>query len=109
MPVESLEPREVARRLDASAPPVLLDVREPDEFATAWIDGARHVPLRELPARLLELELYKDRDLVVYCHHGIRSQRAAQVLVQAGFSRVYNLTGGIDRWSLEVDSKVRRY
>jgi rhodanese-related sulfurtransferase len=86
-----------------------LDVREPDEIAYASIDGARSIPLRELPGRIIELGLFKDREVVVYCHHGIRSQRAAQFLVQAGFSRVFNLTGGIDRWSLEVDSNVRRY
>jgi len=107
--VESLDPLEVAQRLAASTPPVLLDVREPDEYAHASIDGARNVPLRELPGRLIELGLFKDREVVVYCHHGMRSQRAAQVLTQAGFSRVFNLTGGIDRWSLEVDFKVRRY
>jgi len=107
--VESLDPLEVAQRLTASTPPVLLDVREPDEFVYASIDGARNVPLREIPGRLIELALFKDREVVVYCHHGMRSQRAAQFLTQEGFSRVYNLNGGIDRWSLEVDSKVRRY
>ena len=99
----------MAQRLEASEPPVLLDVREPDEFAHCSIDGARNVPLRQLPMALEHLQAWKDREVVVYCHHGMRSLRAVQFLNQAGFSRVLNLTGGIDRWSLEVDPRVERY
>lgn len=109
MPVESFEPSEVAERLKTTEPPLLLDVREPDEFAYARIEGARNVPLRQLPERLAEIKSWKDREIVVVCHHGMRSARAAAFLVQAGFSRVFNLTGGMDRWSLEVDTSVRRY
>src|SRR5262245_59627653 len=88
---------------------LLLDVREPEEFAVARIEGARLVPLAELEERLGELEAWRERRVVVTCHHGMRSARGAQILRQHGFGRVENLTGGIDAWSLTVDPSVPRY
>lgn len=109
MALTVIQPTELAQRLKKPGAPLLLDVREPDEFAFASIDGAKHIPLRDLPGRLGELEFWRDREVVVMCHHGMRSMRAAQFLQQSGFGHVANLTGGIDRWSLEVDPEVRRY
>jgi len=86
---------------------VLLDVREPAELAAAAVDGALHIPMREVPARLAELE--SDTPLVVMCHSGGRSARVADYLRGAGFDKVFNLRGGIDAWSTEVDSRVPRY
>jgi rhodanese-related sulfurtransferase len=87
--------------------PLLVDVREPWEHEHARIDGARLIPLQSLPTRAAELP--RDRDLVLVCHHGARSQRAAQWLEQAGYARLYNLVGGVDAWSCEIDPGVPRY
>ena len=86
---------------------VLLDVREPFEWDIARIEGARLIPIGELPARLRELDGHAE--IVAYCHHGTRSRRAVEILRAAGFSKVRNLKGGIDAWSVEVDAAVQRY
>jgi len=86
---------------------VLLDVREPFEWEIAHLAGARHIPLGQLPARLSELEGHAD--IVVYCHHGTRSARAVEFLRAAGYSKVRNLTGGIDAWATQVDAETPRY
>jgi adenylyltransferase/sulfurtransferase len=88
---------------------LLLDVRQPEEFAIARIEGARLVPLGELEARIGELAEWRGRRVVVTCHHGPRSARGAAILRQHGFRRVENLTGGIEAWSLCVDPSVPRY
>ena len=87
-------------------PHFLLDVRQPEEHATAKIDGAVLIPLAELPGRLAELP--KGLPLVVMCHHGMRSAHAVHHLREAGFDAL-NLSGGIDAWSREVDSLVPLY
>lgn len=86
---------------------MLVDVREPLEWAIGRIEGARHIPLGSLAARLEELP--RDRDVVLYCHHGVRSLRALEFLRSAGFPRTRSLAGGIDAWSREVDPAVSRY
>jgi len=86
---------------------LLLDVREPREAEIAHIDGARLIPLRELPERLAELPGHAE--IVTHCHHGQRSLRAREILVGAGFHNVRSLAGGIDAWSREVDQDVPRY
>ncbi|TWT65186.1 rhodanese-like domain-containing protein [Allorhodopirellula solitaria] len=88
---------------------ILLDVREPHEYETAKIEGSRLLPMSELQARIEELLPHRDDHLVVQCHHGGRSMQVVQALRQAGFSRVQNLAGGIDQWSIQVDSAVPRY
>lgn len=85
----------------------LLDVREVFEDEIARIDGRTLLPLGELPTRLNEIP--KTNDIVVYCHSGMRSAHATQLLQQAGFGRVFNLTGGIEAWSSEIDPTVPRY
>jgi len=92
-------------------PAVLLDVREPWEVALAPLEVAGttllRIPLHDLPARLAELA--PSRTLVCVCHHGVRSRHAAAWLERTGFDDVYNLAGGIDAWSVEVDPAVPRY
>jgi molybdopterin/thiamine biosynthesis adenylyltransferase/rhodanese-related sulfurtransferase len=98
---------ELAARLAAGDAPLLVDVREPAEWEVARLPGARLVPLATLPRAIATLE--REREVVVYCHHGVRSDLAARWLRQQGFERVRNLAGGIDRWSLEVDPATPRY
>ncbi len=86
---------------------VLLDVREPREAEIAQIEGARYIPLRELPGRLSELPGHGE--IVTVCHHGPRSLKARDILVGAGFPNVRSLAGGIDAWSREIDSRIPRY
>jgi rhodanese-related sulfurtransferase len=87
-------------------PHLLLDVRQPEEYATARIEGAVLIPLDELPGRLAELP--KGVPVVVMCHHGMRSAHAVHHLREAGVDAL-NLAGGIDAWSREVDSFVPVY
>ena len=98
---------ELQRRHDAGEDLVLLDVREPDEVATASIPWATVVPMREIPARMTEVP--RDKPLVVMCHHGGRSERVAQFLEANGYENAINLAGGIDAWSVSVDPAVPRY
>jgi adenylyltransferase/sulfurtransferase len=102
-----IEPRALADRLARGAGPLVLDVRNPDEFAICRLDAAVLIPLHELPDRAAGLDA--GRETVVLCHTGIRSAHAVNFLRGMGFSRVQNLRGGIDAWSTEVDSSVPRY
>ena len=87
--------------------PVLLDVREPWEYEKARIEGSQLVPMREVPARVAEID--EDKEVVAICHHGGRSMQVAMFLEKQGFKRVHNLTGGIDAWSRTVDPSVPTY
>jgi monothiol glutaredoxin len=104
--LKSLTARELKQKLDAGEPLTLVDVRTPQEREIASIRGARLLD-RESMEELLELE--RDTPLVFHCHHGVRSQGAAEHFVAQGFRNVFNLVGGIDAWSVEVDASVRRY
>jgi rhodanese-related sulfurtransferase len=93
---------------DAGRPqPLLLDVREPWEFQTCHITGATPMPMREVPARLSELDA--DAPVVCICHHGARSMQVAAFLEHHGFSDVTNLTGGVHAWALQVDPNMPTY
>ncbi|HEY6238441.1 MAG TPA: rhodanese-like domain-containing protein [Thermoplasmata archaeon] len=106
--VRALLPSAVHSMLDASPDRVLLlDVREPEERATAAIDPSVHIPMDQVPEHLADLP--RDRTIVVYCHHGGRSEMVASYLEGEGYPDVVNLSGGIDRWSVEVDRTVPRY
>ncbi len=102
-----LTPAQVSARLRSDEPPVLVDVREDWERDRAAISGAIAVPMGELPARLHELP--DDRDLVFFCHHGSRSAQVVAWLQRQGVQRVANLSGGIDRWSADVDPSIPAY
>ena len=86
---------------------VVIDVREPHEYTIARIDGARLIPLSELPGRLAEIDARAE--IVTHCHHGLRSLAALDLLRGAGFANVRSLQGGIDAWSVDVDPEVPRY
>lgn len=88
-------------------PPVLIDVRESWEYEIAHLSGAVLIPLSEIPAKIGVLD--PRQETVVMCHHGIRSYRTVRFLEQNGFSRVYNLRGGIDAWAREVDPRLPVY
>jgi rhodanese-related sulfurtransferase len=101
-------PRQLEAHLRESAtPPLLLDVREPWEFEIAHIEGSTLVPLGQVP-RMVNRE-DPDREVVVICHHGIRSRNAGRFLEHHGFTRVINLAGGIDAWAREVDQSLAVY
>ena len=104
--VQALSVGELKAMLDAGEAIELLDVRTPEERAIAAIPGA--VLLNEEEAARIE-SMPRDTKLVLHCHHGGRSQRAAEQFVSLGFTQVYNVTGGIDAWSLEIDPDVPRY
>jgi adenylyltransferase/sulfurtransferase len=114
--VPALEPElpeisaaELRGALDAGEELLLLDVREPAEVEIARIEGSRLLPLGAVEARCEELADWRERRIVVHCHHGIRSARACQILRSRGFEQVENLAGGIEAWSLTVDPDVPRY
>jgi adenylyltransferase/sulfurtransferase len=102
-------PSEVAARLQGGDSLFLLDVREPGEHEFVALPGSVLIPLGELIHRADELSSQKDSEIIVYCHHGIRSARAVGFLRSIGFSKAVNLAGGIDRWSTEVDPSLARY
>lgn len=87
----------------------LLDCREQDEWDYCRIEGATLVPMSQLQARVAELDSYRDSEIIVYCHHGVRSLRVAMWLRQQGFENALSMSGGIEEWSLTVDSTVPRY
>ncbi len=87
----------------------LLDVRQPFEHEIAALPGSVLIPLDQLAERAHEVQPPAGALTVVYCHHGVRSQHAAAFLVQRGVVDVASLDGGIDAWSLRVDSSVPRY
>lgn len=105
--IPELEPRALAQRLAHGDVPFVLDVREEWEYAIAHLEGATLVPLGDVMHSPPALPM--DRDIVVYCHHGVRSRQAAHRLQAAGYTRLFNLRGGIDAWSEEVDPSVAQY
>jgi rhodanese-related sulfurtransferase len=105
--VTDISVAELKRRRDAGDVFTLLDVREPDEIATASIPGATLIPMGEIPQRAGELP--SDVPIVVMCHAGGRSARVTQYLNDNGFPNAVNLAGGIDAWSVSIDPGVPRY
>jgi molybdopterin/thiamine biosynthesis adenylyltransferase/rhodanese-related sulfurtransferase len=105
--VREIPPLELAARMRRADPLDLIDVREPYEWRIARIEGARMIPLGRIGAAVGDLP--RDREIVLYCHHGVRSRAAAEFLASQGFDGVWNLSGGIDRWSAEVDPTVPTY
>ena len=103
----TITPAEFHERRERGLEVLLIDVREPEEYGLARIEGARLLPLSQFNewASLLD----PGAETVVMCHHGIRSAQVCAVLSRQGFKNVSNLEGGIDRWSCEVDRSVPRY
>ena len=107
MPIPQLSPAALKQWLDEGKPLTLLDVREEEEVAVCALEGHVHIPMNLIPLR--QNELSDDAPIVVYCHHGMRSLYSAMYLAEAGFEEVYNLQGGIDAWSQQIDPSVPRY
>ena len=98
--------KELKRRIDAGEDVQLIDVREPYEYQIAQI-GGKLIPQNDVPQRLAEID--RNREVVVHCRSGARSQRIAEFLVQSGYPKVANLAGGILAWSDEIDPRVQKY
>ena len=107
--MKQLSPPELSAWLDDThrAKPILLDVREGWEIEYCRIDGSNFIPMREVPQRWDELD--PEAEIVVICHHGVRSYHIANFLEHQGFSDVYNLSGGVDGWARQVDSTMKTY
>jgi rhodanese-related sulfurtransferase len=101
-------PEEVKAKLDGAEAFTLLDVRELWEFETAKIPGAKLMPMGEVPSRAHQ-ELDPDEEIVVLCHHGVRSMNVTVWLRQQGFEKARSMRGGIDAWSRRVDQSVPVY
>jgi rhodanese-related sulfurtransferase len=107
MSYETITPKQLDERIKRGEGLRIIDVREPIEYEIARIEGAELLPL----SRFNEWAgaLNPEEELVVMCHHGIRSAQVCAMLMRGGFARLYNLAGGIDRWSQEVDGSVPQY
>src|SRR5213080_4138138 len=105
--VPAISVHDVKRKMDAREAFQLIDVRETFEYEIARIDGAKLIPLGEIADRTDELQ--REQPIVVHCHSGKRSAQAVRLLQQRGFSNVYNLEGGIDAWSDQIDPTVPKY
>ncbi len=102
-----IAPQELKQKLDQAAKVLVVDVREPWEAQVCTIEGAKLVPLNTLPANMA---LFAEaEEIVIYCHHGMRSLNAAAWLRSQGIDGARSLTGGIERWSTEIDPRVARY
>ena len=104
--IPQLTVKELKRRIDAGEDAYIIDVREPYEYQIAQI-GGKLIPQNDVPNRLAEID--RDREVIVQCRSGARSQRIAEFLKQAGYPRVVNLAGGILAWSDEIDPSVQKY
>ena len=107
MPIEDMTPASFDARRKKGERWQLLDVREAWEHELARVPDATHIPMAEVPARHAELD--PEQPTAVICHSGVRSARVATYLDQIGFDTVVNVAGGIDAWSVEIDSSVPRY
>jgi rhodanese-related sulfurtransferase len=103
-----ITPEEVKKKIDSRESFILIDVREPWEFERAWIDGAKRMPMGDVPSRAHQ-ELDPEDHIVVICHHGVRSMNVTAWLRQQGFEKAQSMRGGIDAWSRSVDSLVPTY
>ena len=107
--VREITVEELARDLERGKSPLLVDVRQPWEHDLSRLEGSVLLPLPELPSRAAEVRPAPGQLVVCYCHHGVRSRNAAQILSQAGLLDVVSLAGGIDAWSERIDPSVPRY
>jgi rhodanese-related sulfurtransferase len=105
--VDEITPQELKTRLDGGDRPVLVDVRDGWETKLCKLPNALHIPMEELEFRTEELN--QADEIVVYCHHGVRSAAVAGYLRQLGFTRARNLSGGLDAWARSVEPTMRRY
>lgn len=105
-----VSPQDVQEKQRVGEKLILIDVREPQEYAIARIEGSELIPTGSVPASLQRLEALSDKgSLIVYCHHGVRSLNVVHWLRQNGVEECQSLAGGIDRWSIEINPTVPRY
>lgn len=105
--MKALSVSELARWRTTGERFTLLDVREPDELRRASIEGAVHMPMRHVPARLDELD--RSARIAILCHHGGRSEQVARFLYAQGFTDVHNVDGGIDAYARQIDKTIPTY
>ncbi len=106
--IEEISATDLKLRIDDGEDIQLIDVRQPDEWAFAKIEGAKLIPLGEIIKRMDEID--ENRETVIHCKAGMRSARAVEALQRAGFKgELKNLKGGITAWSNEVDPKIPKY
>ncbi len=105
--IPEITPVELKKKMDAHEPFVLVDVREPHEYQICRIPGSKLIPLGEVPKRMSELD--SANEIVVHCKSGMRSAKAVDLLMKAGFLKIHNLKGGILAWSDQVDPSVPKY
>ncbi len=101
--------RSVREKLVAGAELLLLDCREPKEYELVHLSDATLLPMDELPARIDELEPHRAKEIIVYCHLGIRSLQVATWMREQGFSQAKSMIGGIEQWAQEIDPSLARY
>ena len=99
----------VRAKLAADEDLLLLDCREPSEFEFVHLAGATFLPMGQIPSRIDELEPYREKEIVVYCHLGIRSLEVATWLRKQGFSKAKSMAGGIEAWAQKIDRSLPRY
>jgi adenylyltransferase/sulfurtransferase len=115
MPPESSLPLEISgleaqRLLSAQGANLrLIDVRDPEEYALCRLPGAQLISLQVLPAEAPTKLADKSADILLYCHHGMRSLRATEYLRSIGYAKARSIAGGIDKWSTEIDATIPRY
>ncbi len=106
--MRQLHPHELKAYLAAGNSPLLLDVREPWEYETCRIEGSQLIPMRQIPQAADQLD--PDQEIVVICHHGVRSYQVCRYLeAQLGFSNLINLAGGVAAWARDVDPQMPTY
>lgn len=106
--MEIMTPRELKARLaQPGAKPIVVDVRQPWELNICALPDAIPIPMSTIPVRMNELD--PNQEIVVMCHHGVRSMQVALFLERQGFQKLYNLHGGIDAWAREVDPGMAKY
>jgi len=104
----TLTPAQLQARLDGGEKFRLIDVREADEWAIARLPSAELLSMSQFEQQGIH-QLETDDDIVLYCHHGVRSGRVQAYLKSKGFTNVKNLTGGIDAWATQIDPAMKRY
>ncbi|MDH3608038.1 MAG: rhodanese-like domain-containing protein [Gammaproteobacteria bacterium] len=105
---KEFSPKQLKDHLDQTTQkPILLDVREPWEYERCHIAESKLVPMREIPSALQDID--PDKEVVVICHHGIRSRAVANYLAQNDYSKVINLSTGIDGWARDIDTSMPIY
>ena len=106
--MKHFDPKQLSEHIEnPQANTLLLDVREPWEFDICHIENSVLIPMGTIPDKLDELD--KAQEIVVICHHGVRSRQTAMFLEHNGFSNIINLTGGIDAWANEIDKNMSKY